>query len=379
MRIPFGYPLLGEEEKKSVQNVLNGTVLAHGPKVDKFENNFSEYTLSKNSISVSSCTAGMHLIYINLGYGPGDEVIVPAQTHVSTAHAVALTGAKPIFVDCELNTGNIDIIKIERSITSKTKAIAVVHFLGIPVDMIAINKIAKKYNLFVLEDCALALGTKINNRHVGLHGDAGVFSFYPVKHITTAEGGMIILKDKKIAEQIKLQKAFGVDKSYDKRKLQGVYNVVSLGLNYRMSEIHASIGIEQLKKLPKFIEKRRKNFYMLKKNLSDLEEITILDSSNKAFKVSNYCMSVILKNSLAKKRNIIMEKLKKKGIGTSIYYPHPLPRLQYYQSKKVYNSRDFLNAETIADKSIALPVGPHLDTKDMKIISIELKGILRQF
>ena len=118
---------------------------------------------------------------------------------------------------------------------------------------------------------------------------------------------------------------------------------------------------------------------MLKKNLSDLEEITILDSSNKTFKVSNYCMSVILKNSLAKKRNIIMEKLKKKGIGTSIYYPHPLPRLQYYQSKKVYNSSDFLNAETIADKSIALPVGPHLDTKDMKIISMELKSILRQF
>ena len=188
MKIRFGKPLIGIAEKKAVQRVLSGNILVHGPKAVDFENIFSKFTKSPFSVSVSSCTAGMHLVYFTLGIGVGDEVIVPAQTHVATAHAVELTGAKAVFIDSNFEDGNIDINKIEKSISKKTKAIAVVHYLGIPVDMNKINKIAKKYNLLVIEDCALALGSLINNKHVGLFGDVGVFSFYPVKHMTTAEG-----------------------------------------------------------------------------------------------------------------------------------------------------------------------------------------------
>ena len=192
MKIPFGKPLIDHKEINLVTKVLKSGIYVHGPKSKEFEEKFKKFTKAKNAISVSSCTAGMHLIYFSLGIGKGDEVIVPAQTHIATAHAVELTGAKPVFIDCDNKTGNIDAQKIEEKINIRTKAICVVHYLGIPVNMKEIIKIARKKKLFVLEDCALSLGAKYNNIHTGLIGDAGVFSFYPVKHITTAEGGIVI-------------------------------------------------------------------------------------------------------------------------------------------------------------------------------------------
>jgi len=206
MKIQFGCPMIGEEERKAVLDVLKGTTLVHGPKAIEFERAFAQFTAAPYAVSVSSCTAGMHLIYFALGYGQGDEVIVPAQTHVATAHAVELTGARPVFVDAEPESGNIDIGQIEAAITPRTRAISVVHYLGVPVDMPAVVKIAHRHNLFLLEDCALSPGAKVDDIHTGLHGDAGVFSFYPVKHITTAEGGMIILRDGELAAPKKTKK-----------------------------------------------------------------------------------------------------------------------------------------------------------------------------
>jgi perosamine synthetase len=209
----------------------------------------------------------MHLVYFALGIGKGDEVIVPAQTHISTAHAVELTGAKPVFVDCDLKTGNISASDIEKKINKKTKAIAVVHFLGIPVNILEIKKIAKKNNIFILEDCALAIGARYNNKHVGTIGDVGVFSFYPVKHFTTGEGGIIITKNKRLSKKLKLLRAFGVNKTFSERK-KGLYNSNYLGLNYRMSEIHAAIGCSQIKKLPSFLKQRKINFDLMYKKIS---------------------------------------------------------------------------------------------------------------
>ena len=192
------------------------------------------------------------LAYFNLGIGPGDEVIVPAMTHVATAHAVELTGAKPVFVDAEIKTGNIDIDQIEAAITTNTKALSVVHFLGMPVDMDRINQIAEKHNLFVVEDAALAFGTKYKGKHAGLLGDLGVFSMYPVKHITTLEGGLILSKHPDMLEKIALQRAFGVDRTHGERKIPGQYGVNMLGLNYRMNELQAAIGICQIDRLNDF-------------------------------------------------------------------------------------------------------------------------------
>ena len=167
-KIPFGKPMIDHKEKDAVMNVMDGSILVHGPVATEFENKFASFTNAPNAVSVSSCTAGMHLIYFALGYGPGDEVIVPAQTHIATAHAVELTGAKPVFVDAEQNTGNINIEAIEAAINSNTKAIAIVHYLGVPVDMPKVVQIAKKHNLFLLEDCALAPGAILDGTHVGL-------------------------------------------------------------------------------------------------------------------------------------------------------------------------------------------------------------------
>ena len=180
-KIPFGKPIVSNLEFKSVLKVLKSGKYVHGNKTFEFENSFKKFTKSNYATSLSSCTAGMHLFYLSIGLKKGDEVIVPAQTHVATAHAVEIVGAKPVFVDCELKSGNIDINKIEKKITKKTKAIVVVHFLGVPVNMIKINKIAKKYKLAVLEDCALAVGSKIKNKYVGTFGDMSIFSFQQQK------------------------------------------------------------------------------------------------------------------------------------------------------------------------------------------------------
>lgn len=374
--IPFGKPIINKDEFNLVNKVLKSGKYVHGKKTAIFEKIFKKFTKAKNAVTVSSCTAGMHLFYFNAGIKKGDEVIVPAQTHVATAHAVELVGAKPVFVDCELRTGNIDIDKIEKKISSKTKAIVVVHFLGIPVDMLKILKIAKKHNLLILEDCALALGSKIYGKHVGLFGDAGVFSFYPVKHITTAEGGMLITNNKKIAEKIKSQKAFGVDKNYNQRNFPGKYDVKELGLNYRMSEIHAAIGVEQMKKVFSFLKKRRQNFNHLYDQLKQIKSIDILINNKAYLKSSNYCMSIILKQKYIKKRVKIINSLNNLGIGTSIYYPKPVPLMSYYKKKYFYKSKNFKNASIISEHSIALPVGPHLNLKHINYIANKLKKII---
>ena len=375
-KIPFGKPIINYGEFRAVNKVLKSGKYVHGKKSIEFENNFKFFTKSKFAVTVSSCTAGMHLFYFINGIKKGDEVILPAQTHVATAHAIELVGAKPIFVDSELQTGNLDISKIERLITKKTKAISIVHFLGIPVNMIEVKKIAKKYKLLLLEDCALALGSKVSKKHVGLFGDAGVFSFYPVKHITSAEGGMVITNNKKLAEKIKSVKAFGVDKNYNQRNFPGKYDVKELGFNYRMSEIHASIGVEQMKKLNFFLKQREKNFLYLFNALSKNKNFFIISNKNKKILSSNYCMSIILKKKNYNRTSII-KNLNKNGIGTSIYYPKPVPLMSYYKKKYNYKNSEFKNALKISERSISLPVGPHLKKSDLNSMIKKINKIIK--
>ena len=367
-QIPFGRPMIGEEERAAVLDVLAGPILVHGPRATQFEADFAAYTGAPHAVSVSSCTAGMHLVYFALGVGPGDEVIVPAQTHVATAHAVELTGARPIFVDAEAETGNIDIAAIERAATPRTKAIAVVHFLGMPVDMTPVMALARRRGWFVLEDCALALGTRFDGTHAGLFGDVGVFSFYPVKHITTAEGGMVITRDTKLAQALRLKKAFGVNRSHGERVVPGVYDVDALGFNYRMSEIHAALGIAQLKKVDAFLAQRKANYQALARALAGVRGIRLLRSSGGRFESSYYCLSVVLDPLLVARRLDVVERLKADGVGTSVYYPHAVPHLAYYRDKYGFPEDSFPIARSISDGSIALPVGPHLGEEDMRFI-----------
>lgn len=377
--LPFGKPIIGEEEKNAVKAVLDSPFLTHGPLVKQFEAKFAEYTGAPYAVAVSSCTAALHLAYFYLRVGSGDEVIVPAQSHVATAHAVELCGARPVFIDTEKNTGNIDIAQIEKSITSRTKAISVVHYLGMPADMTRVMDIAIKHKLFVVEDCALAIGTTLNGKHAGLFGDVGCFSFYPVKHITTAEGGMLITRHKEVAEGISRYRAFGIDRNIvSERKIPGIYDVQQLGFNYRMNEIGAALGLEQMKRVPQFLFKRRENYNALTNGLKQISEIELLDSTHDRFQSSYYCHSMILKGALQKKRFEIMDGLGKLGVGTSIYYPRPIPLMTYYREKYGFKDNDFPLASWISDNSIALPVGPHLNIDDMEYIVDSIKTVLKE-
>ena len=380
MKIPFGLPFIGKEEKNIVKNVLSQPILAHGNQTKKFENSFKKFTKSNYALSTSSCTAGMHLFYLSIGVKKGDEIILPTQTHVATAHAIEAVGGKPIFVDSNFLTGNIDVDEIEKKITKKTKVITVVHFVGIPANMIEICKIARKYKLYVLEDCALSLGSRIKNIHTGLWGDAGVFSFYPVKHITTGEGGMIISKNSKLEKKIKSLKSLGIDKNFLDRNTPGLYDCKSFGLNLRMSEINSAIGNVQIKKIPKILKLRALNFKYLKQKLDQFgKSIKIIQNQNKFFSSSNYCLVMVLREKkLYSNRKKIIKFLNNSGIGTSIYYPHPVSHMSYYKRKYNIKKNSFINAQEISNNSISLPIGPHLTKKKLDYIYKKLKIIFFQ-
>ena len=376
--IPFGRPIIEDEEKRVVQEVLNGPILVHGPRSKEFEAAFAAYTKAPYAVSVSSCTAALHLSYFYLGLGPDDEVIVPAQTHTATAHAVELCGAKPVFVDAEMETGNIDINQIEANITEKTRAVCIVHFLGMPVDMRKVCEIASRHDLFVVEDCALALGSRLDGVDAGLYGDVGCFSFYPVKHMTTLEGGMLITRREEIAAKIERQRAFGVDRTPSERKVPGVYDVTQLGYNYRMNEVQAAIGTEQLKRMNGFLEKRKLNYEALQDGLTEIDGIELLRSSHDEYQSSYYCLSALLSDDLQGKRFEVVSYLKERGVGTSVYYPRPVPHMTYYAQKYGYDMESYPVASKISYGSIALPVGPHLNEEDMDYIVESVKGAIQE-
>lgn len=379
--IPFGRPWITEADREAVMAVLQGHILTHGPQGQAFEQEFAEFAgHNAQCVSVSSGMAALHLAYLHFGIGSGDEVIVPAQTHVATVHTVEWVGATPVFVDCDGTTGNLTADIIAAAISPRTKAISVVHFIGIPCPMAEIMAVAEQYSLKVIEDCALAVGARYQGKHVGLWGDAGCFSFYPVKHITTGEGGMFITRHQEVARPIAKLRAFGVDRNYTERTIPGMYDVPSLGLNYRMSEMQAAMGRVQLSRVPEILARRRANFDCLKRGLSSIPALTVLDSNLPEAQNSHYCLSLVLEGVDREQRDTVVSRLNAAGIGTSIYYPHPVPRLDYYRSKYGYTADRFPQAARISDQSVALPVGPHLTEGDVEFIlenvNLALKGII---
>ncbi len=381
MKYPFGKPIFDNNlYMNSIKKILDSGKLVHGSNLEEFENSFKKFTKAQDAISVSSCTTGMQLFYNVLQISNGDEVIVSSQTHVATAHAIESCGAKPVFIDSEKDTGNIKIDDIEKRINKKTKAITIVHYLGNPVNMEKIKKLAKKYNLYILEDCALALGAKIKKKHVGLFGDAGFFSFYTVKHMTTGEGGMIIIKNKKFSKIIRKMRAFGYNKNLNQRKIPGQYDVDTFGFNFRMGEINASIGINQLKNQKKFHYTRKKNYNFLLKNLNNFKSFNILKHlEDNKYQSAYYCFSLILNDKIKNKRKQLIKNLNKMGLGTSIYYPKPVPLLKYYKKKYGFKDENFKNSKVISENSICLPIGPHLSIKDLKEIIKILKLVFNMY
>ena len=368
VQIPFGKPIIGDQERAAVAEVLEGSTLTHGPRVKAFEAAFAEFTGAPHAIGTATCMASLHLAYMAIDLGPGDEVIVPAQTHVAMAHAVEVCGAKPVFCDCESETGNVDLDQLEGLIGPRTRAISVVHYLGLPVEMERVLALARARDLFVVEDCAIALGARIAGTHVGLHGDVGCFSFYPVKHITTGEGGMVITNRAEIAERVSKQRAFGIDRSVlADRRHTGAYDIDLPGLNYRLGETAAAIGVEQMKRLPEFLAARERNFRALFEGLAELDHLDVVGSDDQGDRESShYCLVAQLRPPLDRRREELIEALKARGVGSSVYYPKPLPETRYYAEAYGHRPGSFPEAARISYGSIALPVGPHLSGEDIE-------------
>ncbi len=375
--IPFGRPDISDVDREAVMRVLNGHILTHGPECKAFETEFAAFLgAGAHCVSVSSCMAALHLAYLDMKLAPGDEVIAPACTHVATVHAIEWVGAKPVLVDPDPATGNLTAQAIEAAITPRTRAVGLVHFVGIPCEMDEIVALCERKRIRIVEDCAIAIGARYKGTHVGLFGDYGTFSFYPVKHITTGEGGMFLSRHGDLAARVARLRAFGVDRTHSERSIPGMYEVPSLGLNYRMSEMQAALGRTQTAKLPRLLEARRANFTALKIALAEIAGVRVLDSQHAHSTNSHYSHVAVLEGKLGRDRDAIIGELNGRGIGTSIYYPQPVPRMKYYRDKYGYAADAYPHATQISDCSIALPVGPHLGTGEMMQIAAALKAVL---
>ena len=368
--IPFGRPVITDADRRAVLEVLEGHILTHGPQCKAFEAEFAAFMgPDAHAVTVSSCMAALHLACLHFGFGPGDDVIVAAQTHVATAHAVEWTGARPVFVDCDPASGNVTADAVDRAVTPATKALLLVHFVGIPCDMPAIMAVAERRGFKVIEDCAIALGSRYDGRHVGLFGDAGCFSFYPVKHMTTAEGGMFVSRHKGVVDHVARVRAFGVDRTYAERTLPGLYDVPMLGLNYRMSELQAALGRSQLRRLPDSLHTRATNFSTLKAKLANVPDLEVIDATDANASNSHYCLTIRPRGRWQGRRNDFVRAVNAEGVGTSVYYPQPVPRMAFYQQKYGYDAARFAGAVSISDGTVALPVAPHVSSEDVAYIA----------
>lgn len=375
--LPLAKPAISDEEIGEVIKVLKSGWLTTGPKVKEFEENMQIYTGSKKAIGLTSCTGGLHTSLAALGIGPGDEVIVPTYTFVATAHVVEWLGAKPVLVDVEPDTFNIDPEKIEKAITSKTKAIIPVHFAGHSCEMDKIKEIANKNNLFVVEDAAHAVGTEYKNIKIGNHSDCSVFSFYVTKNMTTAEGGMVVTNNQELGDKIKRMSYFGVDKDAFNRyseKGSWYYEVVETGFKYNMDNIQGAMGVEQLKKLNSFIEKRRELAKYYNELLKDIPEI--ITPVEKEYTKHAYHLYPIILDSTVIKRDDFITKLREYKVGTSVHFI-PLHMHPYYKNKYGFEEDSFPTATSIFNREISLPMYPLMEKEDVEYVVNAIKDILK--
>ena len=368
IRVPFFVPDISKSDKLAVMNALNSRMLTDGPQLRKFEREFAKYTGSKYAVGVSNGTAALHLALKALGLKKGDEVLIPNITFVATANSVLLTGATPVLVDVNYDDMNISLDSIKQNITSKTKAILPVHIAGKICKMTQIKKIAKKNNLLLIEDCAHAIGTKLNNKHAGTFGSIGCFSFYPTKNFTTIEGGMVITNSKRIAEYVTSARSHGLTRSLADRYSKGKpwdYDIINPGFNYRLDEIRASLGLSQLKRINSLNSKR---FLASKYYSKQLEEIPgIITPKIFRNKEHTYHLYIIrIKNEFGQNRDVVFKKLKKVGIHVSLHYK-PLHRFSAYKNlTKTYGRLD--NSEQIYKESLSLPLYPSISKKQQDLV-----------
>ncbi len=370
-KIPLAKPYFDLEELEEIKKVLDSGWVSQGPKVKEFEEKIASYLGVKYAIAVTNCTAALHLALLSSGIKKGDEVLVADFTFPATGHSVLYCGARPVFIDVKLDTYNIDTELIEEKITDKTKAIIPVHTFGQPAEMDKIIKISKDHNLKVIEDAACALGAKYNDKNAGAIGDIGCFSFHARKGITTGEGGMAVTNDKNLAEKMRHLSVFGMTSAWVREKSDEfvVPSFTEAGYNYKMSDITAAVGVSQIRKLEKIIERKKELAKYWNEKLNEIDYIEPPYVDNNVKHVYQSYVSLVDK---CINRNKIIELLMKKDIQTQIgtYASHIQP---------VYNSTDKCsNSFEIFERSLALPMYFKLREEDIDMVAKHLKTALEE-
>ncbi len=370
MEIPFHKPYISEDEIAEVLDTLRSGWLTMGPKTIKFEEEFAKHIGSKHAVAVNSGTAALHLALKAVNLQPGYEVIVPTTTFTSTSEVVCYFNAKPVIVDVDIDTHNINIPAIERAISSRTKVIIPVHFGGQPCDMDEISEIARKHHLFVIEDAAHALPAYYKGRRIGTLSDITCFSFYSTKPLATGEGGMATTANGEWADRMRMLRLHGISKDAWKRYSKGgswFYEVMEAGFKYNMTDLQASLGIAQLKKVECLWEKRKIIAHRYTEAFSSVKEI--ITPVVRRDRETAWHLYVIKLNveALRIDRNAFGEKLREKGIETSVHFI-PLHRHPYYKKTFGYNERDFQNAEWIYERSLSLPIYPGMTDQEISYV-----------
>lgn len=367
--IPITKPYFDDKELEALKETLDSGWVTQGPMTQRFEELFRQYHDCKYAAAVSSCTAALHIAMLALGIGKGDEVIVPAFTWITSASCVEYVGADVRFVDVERETMNIAPQKIEEAITSKTKAIIAVHLFGNPAKMDEIMEIAHRHKLYVVEDCACAIGTVYKGKKVGVIGDIGCFSFHPRKTITTGEGGMCSTNDEELYCKILQYRNHGASvvkkgADYGKPYYMGIYDEV--GYNLRMSDIQAAVGVAQFNKLDMLLKDRKRcaDYYI--KYLQDIEEL-ILPISSEGFEHTYQSFVILLRSGSKEKRNQIMMKMQSNGIQTR---PGTIAisRTEFNKGKYDLKQGQYPIAEFCEDTSITLPIYPFMTEKILESV-----------
>lgn len=367
---PLTRPHFDTDELVQVQEVLDSGWVSQGPKVKEFEDRFAHYLGVNYAISVTNCTSALHLSLLVLGIKEGDEVIVADFTFPATGHAVLYCKAKPVFVDIDPKTYNIDPNLIEKAITHKTKAIIPVHTFGQPADMDEIMEIAKRHNLKVIEDAACALGAKYKDKYAGTIGDIGCFSFHARKNITTGEGGMVVTNNEELASKIRTLSIFGMTSAWERIGEVVIPEFGELGYNYKMSDITAAIGIAQLGKIDKMVAKRRSLAKYWDKKLEGLGLIKPPHSSENVFHVYQAYVALVDRKV---DRNRLLQSLLEQGIQTQIgtYSCHIQP--VYRSEQRCPKSLDIFHC------SLALPLYYALKEEDIDFIAARLGIALQEY
>ncbi len=369
--IPFAKPSLGTEEEEAVLRVLRSGWLTTGKEAKGFEDEFSQFLKTSHALAVNSATSGLHLALEALGIKPGDKVITSPYTFTATAEVIRYLGADPVFADIDPETFNINPEAVEKLLKEdpSIKGIIPVHIGGNPCDMDSLMEIKKKYNIFLLEDAAHAFPVQYRGKFLGTFGDAGVFSFYATKTITTGEGGMIVTNNKTAAKRMSVMRLHGIDREiwdrYTSDKPSWQYSIVEAGFKYNMPDIAASIGREQLKKATLFLKRRKQiaEFYIEKMKDLDFLKLPVYQENHGW----HLFMPRVIPDKLKISRNVFINELVNLGIGISVHYI-PLHIMPYYKQKYLYKEYDFPKTMDVYNTVFSLPIYPDLTRSQLNRI-----------